>query len=73
MQGTKIVGGGGAGAGIGAAVVYIAGRFGANLTPEDGAIIGMGAIAVAAFIAHNGIRGAFRVLWRGASTSPPPA
>lgn len=69
MNGTKIVGGGSAGAGLGTAAVYVAGRFGAHLSSEDGALIATGAIAVAAFIAHNGIRGAFRLVWRGSSST----
>lgn len=69
MDSSKIIGGGASGIGLGAAAVYIAGRFGANLTSEDGALIASGAIAVAAFVAHNGIRGVGRILWRGSSSS----
>jgi hypothetical protein len=70
MEGNKIVGGGTAGGALGAAAVYIAGRFGAHLTSEDGAIIATGAIAVAAFVAHNGVRGAFSTMWRGSGNVP---
>ena len=73
MEATKIVGGGAAGGGLGAAAVYVAGRFGAHLTSEDGALIASALIAVAAFVAHNGVRGAFRVLWRGSSADAPLA
>jgi hypothetical protein len=67
MEATKIVGGGTAGGALGAAAVYVAGRFGAHLTSEDGALIATAAIAIAAFVAHNGIRGAFSTLWRGST------
>jgi hypothetical protein len=72
MNGTKIVGGGGAGAGLGAALVYVAGRFGAHLTPEDGALIAATVIGACAFVVHNGLRGALGVLWRGPENPPPP-
>lgn len=72
MDSTKIIGGGASGMGLGAAAVYIAGRFGAHLTPEDGALIASGAVALFAFLAHNGIRGAFRAVWRGSSSEPSP-
>jgi len=66
------VGGGGAGAGLGAAVVYAASRLGANLTSEDGALIAATAITVGAFVAHNGIRGCARLIWRGAESTASP-
>lgn len=67
MDGTKIVSGGAAGAGIGPVAVYAANRLGAHLNSEDGALIGVAAVAVVAFIAHNGVRGVGRLVWRGAS------
>lgn len=74
MNAPKIIGGGGAGAGIGAAVVYIADRFGAHLNAEDGALITTGAIALCAFIVHNGLLGSLKLLLHGsASPTPPPA
>lgn len=73
MEATKIVGGGSAGGALGAAAVYIAGRFGAHLTPEDGALIASGAIGLGAFIVHNGVRGCARIIWRGQSSSSTPA
>lgn len=72
MNPTKIIGGGSAGGGLGAAAVYIAGRFGAHLTSEDGALIAAGFIAVGAFLTHNGLRGSLRLLWRGSSSSSTP-
>lgn len=73
MDSGKIIGGGSAGIGIGTAAVYIAGRFGAHLTDEDGAIISAAAITIGAFIAHNGIRGMFSLIWRGGGSSAEPA
>lgn len=73
MNATKIVGGGGAGGALGAAAVYIADRFGAHLTSEDGALIASAAIAVGAFVVHNGLRGCVRILWRGQGNEPAPA
>lgn len=70
MDATKIVSGGAAGAGLGPAAVYIAGRFGAHLNGEDGALIGTAAIAVGAFVVHNGIRGVARIFWRGQGNQP---
>lgn len=70
MDGSKIAAGGAAGAGVGAAIVYAAGRFGADLTAEDGALIATGLVAGLAFVTHNGIRGAFRVIWRGSGNEP---
>ena len=71
MEGTKIVAGGGAGLGLSAAAVYVAGRFGAHLTSVDGDLIASAVIAVSAFVAHNGVRGAFRVLWDGSIKADP--
>lgn len=71
MEGQRIVGGGGVGIGLGAAAVYVANRFGAHLTSEDGVVIASTAIAVGAFIVHNGVRGAFRVIWRGSEPEAP--
>lgn len=65
MNGGKIAAGGTAGGGLGAAVVYLLGRFNVDLNPEDGALIAMSLVAVCAFIAHNGIVGALRLIWRG--------
>lgn len=65
MDAGKIVSGGSAGMGLGAAAVYVAGRLGAHLTSEDGALIASGAVALVAFIVHNGIRGCVRIFWRG--------
>lgn len=79
MNATKIVSGGATGGGLGAAVVYILGRFGITLTSEDGALIALGLVAAVAFIAHNGISGVGRILWHGSSAGdgpspqPPPA
>jgi hypothetical protein len=70
MDATKIISGGAAGAGLGPAAVYVAGRFGAHLTSEDGALIAASAMAVGAFIAHNGIRGVWRILWHGSGSTP---
>lgn len=75
MDATRIVGGGAAGAGIGPAAVYGANRLGAHLNSEDGALIGVAAIAVVAFVVHNGIRGVGRIFWHGLGTRPtaPPS
>ena len=73
MDGTKIAAGGSAGGGLGAIAVYLAARFGAHLTSEDGALVALSVVAVAAFIAHNGIMGALRLLWRGSTTTPASA
>lgn len=72
MNGSKIVGGGGAGAGLGAALVYAAGRLGGHLTSEDGALVATAAIAVCAFITHNGLRGALGIIWRGSGAGEDP-
>lgn len=73
MDATKIVSGGSAGIGLGAAAVYVAGRFGAHLTSEDGALIASGAVALLAFIVHNGLRGCARIFWRGQGNTPEAA
>lgn len=65
MDATKLVSGGAAGAGIGPAAVYVASRFGAHLNSEDGALIAGAAIAVFAFLAHNGISGVWRMFLHG--------
>lgn len=73
MDGSKIAAGGSAGAGLGAIAVYLANRFGAHLTAEDGAIIAVSLVGVVAFVSHNGLAGAFRVIWRGGTTTPASA
>lgn len=70
MNGGKIAAGGTAGGGLGAAIVYLLGRFDVNLNPEDGALIAMALVAVCAFIAHNGIVGALRLIWHGSGPAP---
>jgi hypothetical protein len=70
MDAAKIVSGGAAGAGIGPAAVYLASRFGAHLTSEDGALIAGTAIAVFAFLAHNGISGVWRLFLHGQGSQP---
>jgi len=73
MEATKIVGGGSAGGALGAAAVYLAGRLGGHLTPEDGALAASAAIGLGAFVVHNGLRGCVRILWRGSGSSAAPA
>lgn len=71
MNPVKIVSGGSAG-GIGALIaVYVSGRLGWHLTADDGAVIAASAVAVAAFVAHNGLVGIVRLIWRGEKQSPP--
>jgi len=74
MNASKIVSGGTAGAGIGPAAVYVANRLGAHLNSEDGALIGVAAVAAGAFVVHNGIRGVWRLIWHGSGATPdaPP-
>ena len=62
---TKIVAGGGAGSVVALVAVYVAGRFNVNLNADDGAVIATATTAVCAFLAHNGIVGLARILWRG--------
>lgn len=69
MNGGKIAAGGTAGGGLGAALVYVLGRFGVDLNAEDGALIAAGLIAVGAFLVHNGLVGAWHLLLHG---SPSP-
>lgn len=71
MNATKIVSGGSTGAALGAGIVYVLGRVGVVLTPEDGALASVALVAVCAFIAHNGIAGAFTLIWRGEPKQPP--
>lgn len=73
MNGTKIVGGGTAGGALATTIVYLLGRFQISLTAEDGAIAALALTAVGAFIAHNGIVGAIRLLWRGSGSGNNPA
>jgi hypothetical protein len=73
MNGAKIASGGSAGGAIGAAVVYLLGRFNVNLNAEDGALIGLALAAAGAFVVHNGILGAVRLVWHGSGEQPPDA
>lgn len=72
MNGTKIVSGGSAGGALAAAIVYVLGRFHVTLTAEDGALAALALVAGAAFVAHNGISGVGRIIWRGQQTPPAP-
>jgi hypothetical protein len=71
MNATKLAAGGSAGGAIAAAIVYLLGRLHVNLTAEDGAVGATALIAVAAFVAHNGLVGAARLVWRGSKADPP--
>jgi hypothetical protein len=46
-------------------VVYLAGRFGVNLSAEDAAIVVTVASTVLAFIGSDGLVGAWRILMHG--------
>ena len=72
MNATKIVSGGSAGGALAAAIVYVLGRFNIQLTAEDGALAAVALVAVAAFVAHNGIAGVFRIIWKGSNTPSQP-
>ena len=76
MDATKIVAGGSTGGIGGVLLVYLGQRLGWNLTATDGASIAAGLAAVVAFVAHNGLVGIARMVWRGttqpAGTPPPP-
>lgn len=69
INSTRIVSGGGSGGGLAVLAVYVAGRFGAHLTAEDGAAIATAAMAVGAFVAHNGLVGLARIVWHGEPVS----
>lgn len=73
MNPNKIVAGGSAGGGIGLLVAYVGSRLGWNLTAEDGAAIAVSATAVVAFIAHNGVTGIARIVWKGSGNQASPA
>lgn len=73
MNGQKLAAGGSAGGALAALVVYVLGRFNIALTAEDGAVGASALIAASAFIAHNGILGAVRLIWRGTSEQAPEA
>lgn len=69
MNGTKIAAGGSTGGAAAAAIVYLLSRLNVSLTSEDGALIALTLAAVGAFVVHNGIAGAFKLIWHG---SPSP-
>lgn len=72
MDGTKLAIGGSTGSVGGLLAVYIGQRLHWHLTPDDGAVIVAVASAAAAFIAHNGLVGIARMVWRGQKTPPAP-
>jgi hypothetical protein len=59
--------GGGSGVAGGVAVVYVLSLFGIDVDPMVGAIIAGGFSAVVLFLGREGVRGLFRLVWRGRS------
>lgn len=61
---------GGSGLGIGVLVVWLLGHFGVAVSAEVGATIAYGVTAAALLVAHKGVVGLFRMIWRGADPTP---
>jgi hypothetical protein len=57
--------GGAGGATGGVFVVWLLGHVGVTLTAEDGGVIASGALAAGAYVAHHGVVGVARIVWRG--------
>ena len=52
----------------GVLVVWLLGHFGVDMSAEVGTVIGGLAAAALLFVGREGIRGAFRRVWRGKGT-----
>ena len=65
MDPTKTVLGVTGGGGLVATVGYFANRFGAHITNDDIAHAGAALAVVGALVAHYGIRGLAKAVWRG--------
>lgn len=57
--------GGASGASGGVFVVWLLGHVGVTLSAEDGGVIASAALGVGAYVAHHGLVGVARIIWRG--------
>lgn len=62
---TSAVGGGAAGIGGGAVVVYLLSLIGVDITPYAAAAVAGAASTAATVILRLGVKGVFRVIWEG--------
>ena len=53
------------GSGAGLLLIFLLGRFGVHLTPEEGAAIVAAISSLILFVGRNGARGLLRKVWRG--------
>lgn len=65
MNASKLVGGGIGGFSLSYLIVYVANRFGAHLTADDGLAIAGSIVTAATVVAHNGLKGLAKMLWSG--------
>jgi hypothetical protein len=51
--------------GVGVVVIYLLGLLGVSLSPEVAVALGGGVTAALLFVGKNGLKGVWRVIWRG--------
>lgn len=53
--------------GLGVAAVWLLGRYGVTLSGEESVMVGGAVTSAGLFVGKRGIRGVFRLIWRGSS------